>query len=242
MRLVHLNLEADDVLLNALIDFARDLANARAFLETPAGRLLAAQHSLRLQFAAPPQAEAPPCGLSESRKARDALHTLVARASESIGAGVPEGGESRVYFRRLQLHPIFVEVWNGLTADEKKSLGKLESFEASQTQAIISPWFKAFLAYDPQTNLRKVHVPVLALNGTSDVQVVYTQNIPAIEKALRAAGNHQVTIKVLPGLNHLFQASKTGNPADYTNIQETLNPAFLDAVGTWFDEVIVKKK
>ena len=73
VRLVHLNLEADDVLLNALVDFARDLANARAFLEMPAGRLLAAQHSLRLQFAAPPQAEAPPCGLSESQKARDAL-------------------------------------------------------------------------------------------------------------------------------------------------------------------------
>ena len=117
VRLVHLNLEADDVLLNALVDFARDLANARAFLEMPAGRLLAAQHSLRLQFAAPPQAEAPPCGLSESRKARDALHTLVARASESIGAGVPEGGESRVYFRRLQLHPIFVDLTFQLSGD-----------------------------------------------------------------------------------------------------------------------------
>ena len=117
VRLVHLNLEADDVLLNALIDFGKEIANARAFLEMPAGRLLAAQHLLRMRFAASQATTKDPSGLSESRKARDALQALLIRASESVGASAPEGGESRVYFRRLQLHPVFLDLTFQLSGD-----------------------------------------------------------------------------------------------------------------------------
>jgi hypothetical protein len=35
------------------------------------------------------------------------------------------------------------------------------------------------------------------------------QNLPAIEAALRKGGNRDVTIKLMPSLNHLFQPCKT---------------------------------
>ena len=34
-----------------------------------------------------------------------------------------------------------------------------------------------FVRYDPAPTLRKVRVPVLALNGTLDLQVPYAQNL-----------------------------------------------------------------
>ena len=48
------------------------------------------------------------------------------------------------------------------------------------------------------------------LNGEKDLQVPPKENLEEIEKAIKKGGNTRVTTKQLPGLNHLFQACKTG--------------------------------
>jgi len=108
--------------------------------------------------------------------------------------------------------------------------------EQSVDQAMLqmgSAWFRFFVRYDPRTALRAVRVPVLVLNGGLDLQVDPEQNIPEIRKALEEAGNKEYTVTVLPGLNHLFQESKTGSPLEYYGIEETIDPAALDAVRQW---------
>ena len=50
---------------------------------------------------------------------------------------------------------------------------------------------------------------------------------------MRKSGNGDVTIKELPGLNHLFQACQTGGIGEYQQIEETINPAALEVVGQW---------
>jgi fermentation-respiration switch protein FrsA (DUF1100 family) len=81
--------------------------------------------------------------------------------------------------------------------------------------------------------LAKVRCPVLALNGEKDSQVTPRENLPAIEGALRAGGNRDVTARVLPGLNHLFQTAGTGAVTEYAHIEETFAPAALAIVGDW---------
>ena len=100
-------------------------------------------------------------------------------------------------------------------------------------QALTSPWFRFFLTYDPATALGKVKIPILALNGEKDVQVPFKQNLPAIEAALKAAGNPDVTIWPFPNLNHLFQTSKTGLPNEYAQIEETMAPVVLEMIAKW---------
>jgi uncharacterized protein len=94
-----------------------------------------------------------------------------------------------------------------------------------------SPWWRFFLAYDPQPALLAMHCPVLALNGSKDQQVVPAANLPAIRAALRA--NADATVIELPGLNHLFQDAPTGSPDEYADIDETLSPAMLSVVTDW---------
>ncbi|RME70801.1 MAG: alpha/beta hydrolase, partial [Verrucomicrobia bacterium] len=53
---------------------------------------------------------------------------------------------------------------------------------------------------------------------------------------LEAGGNRDVTIRALPGLNHLFQQCTTGLPSEYGMIEETMNPAVLELVGEWILE------
>lgn len=104
--------------------------------------------------------------------------------------------------------------------------------EAS-AQALTTPWFRFFLTYDPAATLRQVTIPTLVLNGERDVQIVAAQNLPAIEAALRAAGNTQFTVRSFPGLNHLFQTSQTGLPAEYAQIEETMAPGVLETIADW---------
>lgn len=106
----------------------------------------------------------------------------------------------------------------------------------AMVKAVTSNWFRFFLDYDPRIALRKVKVPVLALNGDLDLQVIADQNIPEIEKALKEAGNPDVTIRRLPGLNHLFQPAKTGSPAEYAASDVTFDPSVLDLMTKWIRE------
>lgn len=102
-----------------------------------------------------------------------------------------------------------------------------------QISQITSPWFRYFLTYDPATALRKLTCPVLAINGALDKQVLPSQNLPPIRKALQESGNQHAEVDELPGLNHLFQTAKTGSPAEYAQIEETMSPVALDKIATW---------
>jgi fermentation-respiration switch protein FrsA (DUF1100 family) len=103
----------------------------------------------------------------------------------------------------------------------------------SSVKIFSSPWFRFFLSYDPATALRHVTCPVFALNGSKDIQVSATQNLPAIRAALAAAGNTRVVTTEIAGLNHLFQPAGTGGPTEYAQIETTIDPEVLSEVSNW---------
>ena len=111
--------------------------------------------------------------------------------------------------------------------------GDLERMVQANIDQLFTPWFQSFLQLDPRQALRKVTVPVLALNGTLDLQVVATQNLPAVAAALAQAGNRDVTVHSLPGLNHLFQHATTGTMTEYGGIDETIAPEVLATISEW---------
>lgn len=102
-----------------------------------------------------------------------------------------------------------------------------------QVDQITSPWMQYFITYNPAPALEKVKCPVLALNGEKDLQVPPKENLEAIKKALIKGGNKEVTTKVLPNLNHLFQECETGSPNEYTMIEQTFSPLALTEILKW---------
>ncbi len=101
----------------------------------------------------------------------------------------------------------------------------------AQLGMFASPWYRDFLAHDPRPALKALRVPVLAVNGSVDVQVVASQNLPAIRQAL--ADNPKATVLELPGLNHLFQTSATGDPGEYGKLEETMSPKAVSVIVDW---------
>ena len=64
------------------------------------------------------------------------------------------------------------------------------------------------------------------------------ENLNAIKNAVNRGGNEKVTIKEFPGLNHLFQESKTGLPNEYAEIEQTFSPLVLEEIKNWIAEQI----
>lgn len=106
----------------------------------------------------------------------------------------------------------------------------------AQAQQMSSAWMRWMLAYDPLPALRSLEIPVLALFGERDLQVPPAQSKTPLESALQVAGHPASRVVELPRLNHLFQAAATGAPAEYATIEETMNAAALELIGSWIVE------
>ena len=117
--------------------------------------------------------------------------------------------------------------------DREKESEMVRSTMKSSVEKMGTPWMQFFLGYDPAPTLEKVTCPTLSIIGSKDTQVLPDLNQPAIRKALEASGNQNFELIELPDLNHLFQKCETGGVSEYTQIQETMNPAALKKIGDW---------
>jgi pimeloyl-ACP methyl ester carboxylesterase len=136
------------------------------------------------------------------------------------------GGDSTV--KSAALRAYLYKGYEALPDDVKKQM--TEQQFSQEYSSFNTPWFSYFMQYEPAPALEKIKIPVLALNGTKDLQVWAPQNLLAIEKALKKGRNKKYLIKELPNLNHLFQEAKTGGSSEYSEIEQTLSPLLLEEI------------
>lgn len=166
--------------------------------------------------------------VQDNRKLQEKIFRLI-REEPSLDKGLEQA--------RQLLREHFAEIPEA----QKAQAGNIEQYVAQHSRVVGIPWFRYFVTYDPRTTLRKVTCPVLAINGEKDLQVSPKQNLPEIEKALTAAGNKDVTVRELPGLNHLFQHATTGAVTEYGQIEETFSPEALEIISDWIQSRFGRK-
>lgn len=105
-----------------------------------------------------------------------------------------------------------------------------QNLRAVQHQ-IQMPYMKHFLALDMRPLLSRITCPVLALNGTKDIQVEHGTNLSALRNGLPA--NEKNSIESIDGVNHLFQHCNTGAVSEYREIEETISPAVIETIIEW---------
>ncbi len=127
------------------------------------------------------------------------------------------------------LRPVVEKQLKVMTGLEGEALDK---FIEQQMTQLASPWMRYFITYDPRPALARVQCPVLAVNGTLDLQVWHEQNLGVIEQTIREAGG-DVTARRYEGLNHLFQPAETGSLAEYATIEVTFDVAVLRDMVEW---------
>lgn len=114
----------------------------------------------------------------------------------------------------------------GLIEKYRLGVGTLSVDVAAQ------PFVRGLLLADPRPDWRKVRCPVLALNGSLDIQVP-PDNLTGIVAALAEGGNKRLESAVIPSLNHLFQTAKTSSEKEYATIAETIAPVALQRIAAF---------
>ena len=112
-----------------------------------------------------------------------------------------------------------------------KGWGYNEELTEQTVGQLASPWMYYFLKYDPTEAIVKTTCPALLLNGSKDLQVIASQNLPAYEKIMAEHNKTNMTLREMPDLNHLFQHCETGSPNEYFTIDETISTEVLEMIG-----------
>lgn len=132
------------------------------------------------------------------------------------------------------------EAYDGLSEQDKALAGERETFIANQIDAqmagLQTPWLKFFVNLNPANYFKNVDEPILAIFGELDVQVPAESNSKALESAMAGAEGSDLTIKVIPKANHLFQAAETGSLQEYTTLEKQFVDGFLDEISNWILE------
>ncbi|MDX1590390.1 MAG: alpha/beta hydrolase [Balneolaceae bacterium] len=129
---------------------------------------------------------------------------------------------------------------NTLPVQQRSALGDMESFINSQVSrqlaAAKTDWFKSFIEFNPVATIDSLQVPMLAIFGEKDMQVILEPNLEAAD-SLAANTQADITTVTVPDANHLFQRANTGMPGEYGMLDKEFADGFIEAIYKWLEEL-----
>ncbi len=156
-------------------------------------------------------------------------HFRYSTQADSIKAGM-----QNTYTKWKQAHPMADESKLFTVKGIDPYIGLVNQFKPALS------WLQFFMNYDPVENLSKLKIPILALNGSADIQVTATENINGIKQALTNGKNKKFEATILPNLNHLFQTC-TSPTQPYGDIEESFSPTALWLISNWINKTNSQK-
>ena len=126
--------------------------------------------------------------------------------------------------------------WDRYLATRERIVARMggnppEAFPATQD----SPWLRflrPLILYDPAPTIRQLRLPVLALFGELDNNIMAEKNRAAWEAALKAGGHQDYSLRILPKANHDLLQAKVGNNAEMKSLQRFV-PDYFPTVRDW---------
>jgi len=109
-----------------------------------------------------------------------------------------------------------------------------ETFPSSPDHPYLQ-FLRPVIAYDPAPALRTIRVPVLALFGELDNNILAEKNRDAWEAALSVNNHPDYTLRILPKANHALLEARVGHNAEMKSLQRFV-PAYFDIVHAWLSK------
>ena len=97
----------------------------------------------------------------------------------------------------------------------------------------VQPFMISWLKYDPRIEIKKLKIPVLLVQGTTDLQVT-TENAKLLNAALPSA-----QLVVFQGMNHVLKladADPKANEATYHEPMRPLAPGLTEAIAKFIQK------
>ena len=109
-----------------------------------------------------------------------------------------------------------------------------DSFPATQDHPYLQ-LMRPMVTYDPGPTIRQIELPVLALFGELDNNIMAEKNRAAWEAGLKAGGHRDYTLQILPRANHALLEAKIGNNAEMKYLQRFV-PLYFETVLAWLSK------
>ena len=120
---------------------------------------------------------------------------------------------------------------DSLTLKEAQLLdGRDQTFLYRYGKDADRKWYRYSIHYQPEDYLPKITIPVFVANGDKDIQVPAVENINSFKKYL---ATKDLTTKIYPDLNHMYQHCKVCTQKESQEIDEVFAPEVLDDISKW---------
>jgi len=141
-------------------------------------------------------------------------------------AGAGEPGE-KILQEQMKSQPAYMAAGLNRVLDSLRR-GRLEKKVDPQLYAIARPSIQMFLMswcrFDPQKEIKKLKIPILIIQGTTDLQI----NVSNAEKLKKGASKG--TLAIIPGMNHVLKEApedRQQNLATYNKPDLPLKPELV---------------
>lgn len=168
--------------------------------------------------------------------------TLDQAQNEMAGRGMtPQTVADILGIMRLQYH--FARTgqgWDEYAAAREKLAARIGRPPDTMPGSPDDPYWQSIRKtyfHDPGPALRQLRVPVLALFGALDNNILAEKNRAAWESALSAGGHRDYTLRILPGANHIQWEARAGTNAEIPTLQRFV-PEYLATIREWLGKRI----
>lgn len=111
--------------------------------------------------------------------------------------------------------------------------------EDAAAQLVATPlslsWLREHYLDDPASTIRQVACPVLVINGEKDLQIPASE-AEGIKTILEEAENKDITVVVLPDLNHLLRHHPEEPNLTYRHLDDPVDPRVIEIITGWISE------
>jgi dipeptidyl aminopeptidase/acylaminoacyl peptidase len=160
---------------------------------------------------------------------------MVAAEDPKVAAVVLLAGPARP-FRETMRYQNLYRIENDpniAPADREKALAEATVQQDANVKASTEAWRRSIQDRDPLPTARRLRMPVLILQGSTD-RAVSPEDSAMLERAIREGGNRRVERHLFPGVNHHFQRDPVGAREGYDHLPtQDLAPEVLQTLCTW---------
>jgi pimeloyl-ACP methyl ester carboxylesterase len=127
----------------------------------------------------------------------------------------------------------YIESRYAMAPKEFTDVTSLSNYQMGIQMMLNNDWGRQFLGFQTATYLKKIKVPILAINGSKDIQVPPVSNQAGFASNFSKKSLPQSKAIVVDGLNHLFQKCITCTISEYGELEETFSETVLKEMTVW---------
>ena len=150
-------------------------------------------------------------------------------------AGAGESIDKIITWQYAQQSPKAAAVVDSLFTrmKNKQKLDTVPPYLLSIFRPSVQPYILSWMLHDPCVEIKKLTIPILILQGTTDIQVEVK------EAEMLKACKPTAKLEIITGMNHILKeapSDRTKNIATYTNETLPLMPGLVDLIAAFVNK------